>query len=512
MNNKTKKLEMQYDEILNLTKKDFFDNTKKFTDQPIDIGDYIKNIKDTEISEDIISSLCEDLELEIDNHSFFAPSLNTKTNNIALFYLPEAYKNAKFCIKPTEEELELGILVPGHKFTPFLEWDIPPSEARIYSNHSLFSSKKHKIIIADLLKYISYYPYGVETYLDEEGTELDPEFFKLEDSVSVNVFDFGKFYREHNFQYGDSLIFTLKDYIKGEFSVEYRSAESSISDMGSLLRWIALMEEGLENALLYYQLLLTTDEQLNFAYLANKDFLLEHPVIHIEGFLELSNRIKMTILNDNPIFLTDDIKLEMNADFNNKFDDFNLHNMLNEKNNTNIEELESLDDILMYLGHDLTSEEFEAYIKDELYHKSSSFENVWARCFEVKTLEFQEFALLEDNLRTQAKKLWNKISKNYEIKSDQEFGPIREKVLAMKDEHLQWIRSIMVQTNNFEAMFNEDFVKLAELSSYLSAIITLLNSKNPKLPWKNKQEAFSQLDIFAEKFNTYRMKWDSNEI
>ena len=500
---------IQYDDMLNMVKKDFFNNLKNFTEQPIYIDDYIKKMKFENLDDATLVKLCEDLELEIDNHSFFAPTQMDDSDRVAFFYLPAAYKGAKFCIKPTEEELDLGILVPGHKFTPFLEWDIPPAEAKIYFKHNLLASKKQNFLITDFIKYISYYPYGIDSYLDDEGTEFDPEFFKPDDSFAVSVFNFGEFYREHNFQYGDFLIFTVNNYIKGEFSVEYRLAEASVADMGTVLRWVALMEDGLEDALQYYQYLLTSDEQLNFAFLKNKEFLLQYPVIHLNGFLELSNRIKITSLNSTPIFISKDSKLEIDSALSHKFDDSTLQDMISEIDDKDFESLETLDDILMYLGHDLTSEELEAYMRDELFHNSKSFENVWNRCFDDKAMEFEEFAMLEDNLRTQSKKLWNKTSETYNAKADEEFGGIREKVLVMKDKHLKWIRNMMQQTDNIDKLLNEDFVKLAELSSYLSAVIASLNSNKPNLPWENKEEAFKHLDIFAERFNSSRMKWDT---
>ena len=508
MNKNNENTELKYNDILNILKKEFFHNLNNFTDQPIFIEDYINNMDIDKLEDETFLKLCEDLELEIDNHSFFAPTLMDNSDRIVFFYLPEAYKNAQFCIKPTEEELDLGILVPGHKFTPFLEWDISPAEANIYFKHNLLPIKKEKFLISDFIKYISYYPYGIDSYLDDEGTEFDPEFFKPDDSLAVSVFNFGEFYREHNFQYGDFLVFTVKNYIKGEFSVEYRSAEAGIADMGTILRWIALMEDGLEEALQYYQYLLTSDEQLHFAFLKNKEFLLQYPVIHINGFLELSNRIKITSLNGSPLFISKDSKLEIDSTLSHKFDDSNLQNIFNEISDKDIEKLETLDDILMYLGHDLTSEELEAYMRDELFHKSKSFENVWNRCFDDKAVEFEEFALLEDNLRTQSKKLWNKIFEKYDAEADEEFGEIREKVLLIKDNHLKWIRNMMQQTNDIDKLLNEDFVKLAELSSYLSAVIASLNCNKPSLPWKNKEEAFKHLDIFAERFNSSRMKWE----
>ena len=498
----------KYDNILNIIKKEFFNNLNNFTDEPIFIEDYIKKMDLGELDDNLLLQISEELELEIDNHNFFSPTLMDDSDRVAFFYLPEAYKNAQFCIKPTEDELNLGILVPGHKLTPFLEWDIPPAEANIYFKHNLLSTKKQNFLISDFIKYISYYPYGIVSYLDEEGTEFDPEFFKPEDSLAVSVFNFGEFYREHNFQYGDFLVFTVTNYIKGEFSVEYRPAEAGVADMGTMLRWIALMEDGIEESLQYYQYLLTSDEQLNFAFLKNKEFLLKNPVVHLDAFLELSTRIKVTSLSGSPIFVSKDSKLEIDGGLSYKFDDSSLQNMINEISDNDIEKLETLDDILMYLGHDLTSEELEAYMRDELFHKSKSFENVWNRCFDDKAMEFEEFAILEDNLRTQSKKLWNKISEMYDLKADEEFGGIREKVLLMKDQHLKWIRNMLQQTNDVDKLLNEDFVKLAELSSYLSAVIASLNGNNPNLPWKNKEEAFKHLDVFAEEFDTTRMKWE----
>jgi len=495
-------------EISEIIMKDILAKQKKIGKEPFFFIDYVDNYidseEDSELFEEVFGNVSNLLDLSVE----FALSINEESMEFCHFYLPAAFKGARFCIKPMEDEIDRGIMIPGSRFIPFVSVEYDARDTTVLDGHKRIFLKVESICVEDLESTLNCYPFPLEEYIENDGNTGDI-YCDLEgdDEVKIEVYDFSLFYKKHNFKYGDYLVFTLEDFDKRVLSVEYRSFEDNVSDMGSILRWVALMEEGLLRSLEVFSFLTFADEQLSFSFLAS-DFLRENPVIGIDGFLKLSKKIRLDIFKGASVFMsTDDEDFLENkvAEFENLFD-------IQDRHQINPDDLNTIDEILRYIGHDMKEDELKAYMYDELYHKRNDFEKAWSRCFNEKTVEFQEFSCLEDNLRILMKEMWKSVTSHYKREEDKAKGRIREKALKINDDHIEWLKNISSRSFGSTHFVNSDFLEIAEMSAFLSSIIVELNFDYPS-DINGMKDLDEILNDFRNVFSRRKDEWrEKNSI
>ncbi|MFZ2657460.1 MAG: hypothetical protein WAX69_21170, partial [Victivallales bacterium] len=124
-------------------------------------------------------------------------------------YIPRRkfFDKAEFCISPTQDEIDKGILFPGHRFVPFLNPDIPPFDAVLKSVESGAEFK--------LKTFKDYSKDALEPYHSLLGVDLTLRYFVLNDNdnskaigedrskkakLKMKVFDLKEFYKKHSFK------------------------------------------------------------------------------------------------------------------------------------------------------------------------------------------------------------------------------------------------------------------------------------------------------------------------
>lgn len=495
--------EEKFDAIL----KQFKQNEKNNKDKPFIISDFLEQYVDEKEEPELFDKLCEKFADHLDLLPEYGLSYEQDSHKLCYYYLPYTYKGAKFCVKPTEDEIDRGILIPGHRFLPFINIEFTPSEPAVFEDHKQMPVKIEEISIEELKPAISYYPMPMADYLIDDGNNKEVySDYSDDDLVFLDVYDLTSFYKKHKFKYGDSIIFELKDYSKGVLNISYKSAEEHLADMGTILRWVALLEEGLEVSLDAFLFMAFSDDQLNFAYLAAHEFLLKNPVIDIPGFLQLSKNIHLIYLNENAIFASEAQEELMTNDY----PDFDLlMDHVNQVSQMDPDELDTIDEILKFIGHDLIEDEVKAYMYDELYRKGNSFETVWNRCFEDGTSAFSEFSCLEDNLRILMKNLWKSIKSDYKLEKDKLKGPLREECLKIKDSHNTWLKKIIA--NNEKVFLSDDLFEIAKLSRCMSDFIIKYNYDSP-YEIGDYEEALEELKDFKVVFSTAQADWTAKNL
>jgi hypothetical protein len=501
-NLKSKAEEKKFESIF----KKFRDYVKKRKCKPLIISDFLEQHIDRDKEPDLFERFIDELSDKLDYLPEYGLSYETETGQLCYYYLPEVYKGARFLVKPTEEEIDRGILIPGHRFLPFINIEFTPLGASVFDGRRQIPVKTEQISIEELKPAVSYYPMPMPEYLIDDGNTLEVySDYSDDDLVTIGVYDLTSFYKKHKFKYGDSIIFKLKDFVKGVLEISYKSAEEHLADMGSILRWVALMDEGLKRSLDVFRYMAFADDQLNFAYLAESDFLLNNPVIDIPGFLQLSKNIHISYINDNAVFSSNE-----HPDLADAFSDFDhFSEYMNEMTQMDPDSLDTIDDILKFIGHDLIEEEVKAYMYDELFHKGASFEAVWQRCFEDTSAAFAEFSCLEDNLRILMKKLWKSVKSDYKPENDKLKGPLREEYLKIKDSHNRWLRKIV--TGNEKVFLSDDLLEIAKLSRCLSEFIIRCNYDFP-YEINNFDEALEELKDFEYVFVNAQNDWTAKNL
>ncbi|MBE6369520.1 MAG: hypothetical protein E7056_05080 [Lentisphaerae bacterium] len=139
------------------------------------------------------------------------------------------FNGREFLIVPDGFEIENNILIPGHRFVPFMSQELFPSEitlkeagARKRQSSVSFSGQAENIIKYHLLM-------GAETLFDFFAAEAEENMEKARNSANpelkLAVLDMQKFYAETDFSEGDALLVKVVDYRKGEFEFHLDSGK-----------------------------------------------------------------------------------------------------------------------------------------------------------------------------------------------------------------------------------------------------------------------------------------------
>jgi hypothetical protein len=436
------------------------------------------------------------IEEWLDESSEFVAIYDDEAKDDRWYHLPTYFTGSEFCVKPTKEEIAAGILYPGHRFIPFIHSDIHASKAMLFDGKQQISTFTITKPINELIQYHSILgEYGMLEYFfeDHEDNIMAIEIDTIPD-FRINVMDMKDFYQKHDFTYGDAILMKVESFYEGRLSLSYHTAADETSTYkGKVLKWSALFAQGLAKTLEDNDATMSIHEQLAATLMLNADFLLSNPVLHIGGFLALSKEYSLKSVNDGYALIWDnDSEPELNYDFEMDFDEFEA---IMEDSMAEPPSIESLDDILRYMGFDLSQDEIEAYTRDELFHGGTSYQNVMKRCLDERVAEFPEYEVYAVALDEHFSSIWADISVSYNRFADGNNGKIRAKALQIKDKQTIWMRSFNTIFTDI-TQFPESFMELAKSSGYLSQILVMLNNCDT-LSSKEYQQMIATLDAFA---------------
>lgn len=388
------------------------------------------------------------------------------------------FKDAQFCVKPTEYEIANGVLVPGHRFTPFCDEQIPPCEVELLFNGDPIPKKRQIGAAGDFIIYHTLL--GGEAFLallsmaNDDLMERMPDGLEMDGEVAMEVFDFSHVYHELSFSPGDCFSVRVLDYEDGFFEFKHLPKETLRQSVHLISRWIEDFEEGLDQTnQLYYPPDLTTHIQLAAAFLNGGRFLLENPYLHIGGFLQQNNKgYQIHEFNGESILVTPEDMEEINSLSDIDPDDIYLDEDDFDDEGDALFESGSLEEKLHVMGFDVTEGELEAFMRDELRQGADSIDNVLNRCFDDRWNLFPD---LREPFFDQVEALWEQIKSEYNHDDDGVFGELRAEVLKVKEAEMKWLRNLDARDVSLELLHDLGFRELAEMSAPIRALIESLN-------------------------------------
>ena len=434
------------------------------------------------------------------------------------------FSNSKFLIKPTNFELKHGILITGHRFTPFCSPKLFTDKIKLLNTENNRNISKKKII-AKMEDIVIYYNILGLSILYEELSRFDDNIEKMMDvsnfnqDFCLNVYNMSAFYRKNSFGIDDYILVEVKDYNKGICDIEYLPIESLKNSIGDINNWCMNFESAIIETVNKYEncsFELDVSKQLSEAFYMADRTLLEKPVIHIGGFLGFSKEIEMvnveattlfweknrkftspkrSLLNEKlDMFQEEDIDVFNDEIFGDKFSDI-LDDELSQNTAGKLpvnkqKSLRTLDSILEYMGYSLGKGEVEGYMRDELYSGGNDLKNVLNRCYDNRDEYYPEAA---QKLYVQTEKLWEKVKKNYNVFADKRIGKLRSQVLELSDKNLKWLRNIDSSGVSFSDIPNELVDSLMEITAQLMHLITDFNKPN-----KFKEKDIKQMERMLE--------------
>ncbi|MFA6568538.1 MAG: hypothetical protein WCS96_10025 [Victivallales bacterium] len=396
----------------------------------------------------------------------------TREDELRETYIPRRrfFDRAEFCISPTQDEIDRGILFPGHRFHPFLDQEILPFDVVLKPENSETEFK---------IKTVK--DFGIEDlqlYHVLLGTELMLSYFILNDKSNVNafdpksgadvklkmkVFDMKEFYKEHSFKLGDALLVSVESCDEGFFRFSVLPGSEKQSHFADIQNWVSKMENALMNVFDKFGPAIDIPSQFEQA-LMSEPSLMENVFISYGEFLKITQKIsikpfgtKTSVLwrnDENPV---DSLNLGPN--------DFAI----------STGSVESLEKILREIGVSLTPHEIEAFMRDELYHGRKSLEAVSERCFSGRELIFSDEAqqVAFDNFMDE---LWEEVIEDYNRFTDETHGKLRAKALALVEEQMAFLRSLDRMRVMPDQLPREEMLSFSEISGVLSQLLDILNN------------------------------------
>ncbi len=152
-------------------------------------------------------------------------------------------KDVSFRVTPTDFEIDRGILIMGHRILPFLPFNRQVEDVDLWYKNRMVDQKEMLLSAAELEFYFGLLDFGEIPALDSHKLPHG------EYEYVVPAYDLQKFYREHKFKAGDSIIINPVDIRDCTFNIQYDSLENTVLHEESIKCWNELFIRALKRVL-----------------------------------------------------------------------------------------------------------------------------------------------------------------------------------------------------------------------------------------------------------------------
>lgn len=350
-------------------------------------------------------------------------------------YLPRSYyfHKKQFRIAPRAQEIEEGVLVPGHRFLPFCFSRVLPVDCTIlWPKEKPLGMKEvlwkwndmtiyHTLMgWAQMMLYIMLQ--SDKNHLVLPGENLEKK------QVTLKVYDMQAFYKKYNFQVGDTILLTIEDWKEGIYTAQYSPLSEFESHKTECEHWQNYLEKALEIVFERFGTRINVDEQFAQAFFLAGEKIFDFPGYSIGNFLERSQKIELTASGMSSILWYKGVapSLPENDEGDND-EQADLLALLSGDEEDN----PSFQNWMEDLKTPPTEEMLKVYILDELYHGRKKLDIILSRSLGcLKGVSFDTAAQKEEFHRF-IKKLWLKVEKNYRLPTDKYAGKCRSRLLEI---------------------------------------------------------------------------------
>lgn len=425
----------------------------------------LKSCSARKLGDDIESIIEED-------HSVLCLGFNEESFDNIYVSDRNFYRQARFCISPTQEEIEKKILFPGDRFYPFLNQSLTPLDISLIPEDfdARIKTKTTVSNLEDLRIYHSIMNCGDFLGFIEinDKKNLDKTAPKKKDSnpsFIMKVFDFSGYFEKFEFQKGDSLLVKVKDWEKGSFSFSFLPGDEKQTHFTEIKDWCDSMDDALERVFEDTGHHSNAVEQLEQAFLISPE-LMKNPYVSIAEFLRISQRTELIDFHR--------IKSLLWRKGSNPVEDCDFPEVPDISLSAGT--IDSLDAILQACGMPLKEHEIEAFMRDELFREGNSIGNVLERC-----MRGREGNIFHDDAQQAAfmnfmEEMWEDVSERYNKTKDAKRGNLRIEVLKIFERQNEFIRMLENARVKPEELPKENVLEFSRLAELLSQTLELLNS------------------------------------
>jgi hypothetical protein len=404
------------------------------------------------------------------------------------------FHNAQFLVIPRNEEVIQGILIPGHRFVPFFSPEQYPWHCHLINEDQeelpcigIERSSESLTIYYNLL--------GVENipeYLIADQQSNKDIFTAGENAqalpLQISAFDFSAQYRKWNFKAGEALLFTVRDWWTGTFSVA-PMREEKVQDER---KWVLYLEKGFKKTFNTEGLNPEIPEQITLAYFYAGKEVLNKPPLHFGGFLSKTTKVFIV-----PLGMQSRLWHKKKVD---------AEDVMFDKEEPQ-EDFSAFAELKLDVECPCTMIELEAFMRDELFRAKGKYTGDTggdlAILKRILTHELERFSQEHvETLRAFVRKRWQPIAETYNFFSDQTSGKLRSEMLALIEDYYAFLWDMQRITIKLETIPIQTITGLSQITGSLISFLDTLNNFDGK-----DTVALSELQAgmprVAERFNAY---------
>ena len=370
------------------------------------------------------------------------------------------FADAEFLITPDSWENCEKMLIPGHRFIPFTDRELFPSEAELIFEGKAVPKKE---ITAPLGKIFCYHTLlGSETVFDHLVAESPANAHLMHSvnsasQVTLTVFDLSGI--TDDFTDGDALLAKVEDYRKGIISIT--RLDGAKRQNSAKKEWINALDEALVKVIERFEEYLDIPDQLAWAaFYAGKEIL--SAKASIDEFIKSSRKVEITADGDHAV-----LSIVGSASYTEDGTEQQTNDMFTLSKG-------ELDPAKMFreLGSILSTTEIDSFILDCCYARETDFDDFFRRIFGEVTPEYADDAQKATLLNYLEEKFEETFS-TYNRADDEPKAEVRSMILEAVSERMDFMKTAAGCENLPD---EKTMQSIAEIAHQLEHILGALNS------------------------------------
>ena len=370
------------------------------------------------------------------------------------------FADAEFLITPDSWENCEKMLIPGHRFIPFTDRELFPSEAELIFEGKAVPKKE---ITAPLGKTFCYHTLlGSETVFDHLVAESPANAHLMHSvnsasQVTLTVFDLSGI--TDDFTDGDALLAKVEDYGKGIISIT--RLDGAKRQNSAKKEWINALDEAIVKVVERFEEYLDIPDQLAWAaFYAGREIL--SAKASIDEFIKSSRKVEITADGDHAV-------LSIVGSANDTED--GTEQQTNDMFTLSKGELDPAK-MFRELGSILSTTEIDSFILDCCYARETDFDDFFRRIFGEVTPEYADDAQKATLLNYLEEKFEETFS-TYNRADDEPKAEVRSMILEAVSERMDFMKTAAGCENLPD---EKTMQSIAEIAHQLEHILGALNS------------------------------------
>lgn len=373
------------------------------------------------------------------------------------------FTGREFAVTPDDWEIASGVLLPGHRFAPFVSPEIFPSEVELFQKSGTATPRRE--LTAPLGQVFRYHTLlGSEQVFDYLIAESPANAglrnsVRPGDPVTLTVFELADFYAEHDFKVGDALICRVADYRTGRVEFEFRGGDRRST--AARREYVEALDDAVERVCAAGGDYLEIPEQLVRAFLTGDDRLFQ-PDASLDEYVTTSLRIEIRTDGDHAVLAPRGAETAGDTP------------ALPEEVRISGGTTDDIGVLLREIGSALTPTEVESYILDQCYARDPDFDSFFNRAFSRGELHYTD-AAQQAVFQNYLEERFEELSANYNRADDEPKAPLRAQILELLSDRLDWFDQLAGRA----APPGEDeqhlIHHLAQIAMQLNEILRILN-------------------------------------